>query len=280
MSNAENNLPRNLESKAEKWLQEQAQNLGWSKAMKLEGRPTAQGLVGVAIDKNVATIIEVNCETDFVSRNKTFQSMVDSVANVCLKFASSKAAATGQPLAKLGMDSERLRSLLGEDGKPLSDHVALLIGSIGENVMLRRAFCFRACEGITVAGYTHPAPQHSGSKTLHGKYGALVAFKRQDTTSKEPSDRLGRLLCQHIIGMNPSKIGVEGKDAPAENADEEKCMIHQEYLLDPSQTVAQFMADAGISLVDFTRFECGEELDIGTSPEQQRNLDVSIEVGG
>lgn len=57
-------------------------------------------------------------------------------------------------------------------------------------------------------------------------------------------------------------------------------MIYQEYLLDPSQTVAQFLADSGVSLVDFARFECGEQLDIGTPPEEQRNLDVAVEVGG
>jgi elongation factor Ts len=80
--------------------------------------------------------------------------------------------------------------------------------------------------------------------------------------------------------MNPSKIGVTGKDVPACNSDEEKCMIYQEYLLDPSQTVAQFLADSGVSLVDFARFECGEQLDVGTSPKEQRSLDVAVEVGG
>jgi elongation factor Ts len=79
--------------------------------------------------------------------------------------------------------------------------------------------------------------------------------------------------------MNPSKIGVTGKDMPASNSDEEKCMIYQEYLLDPTQTVAQFLADSGVSLVDFIRFECGEQLDVGTSPKEQCSLDA-VELGG
>jgi elongation factor Ts len=78
--------------------------------------------------------------------------------------------------------------------------------------------------------------------------------------------------------MNPSKIGVVGEDVPACNADEEKCMIYQEYLLDPSQTVSQFLADSGVSLINFTRFECGEELDIGTSSKQEHNLDMAVKV--
>lgn len=95
--------------------------------------------------------------------------------------------------------------LPGEDGKLLSDHTALLIGSVGENVTLRRAYCFQAGEGILVAGYTHPTPQNT-NKTLFGKYGALVAFKQilpgstEDTVTKLPVEQLGRLLCQHIIG--------------------------------------------------------------------------------
>lgn len=270
--------------KAEKWLHEQAQALGWAKATKLEGRSTAQGLVGVAVNKNIATIVEVNCETDFVARNKTFQTLVDCVATACLKFAINKQT-TGSALTKIGLDSERLKSLPGEDGKLLSDHTALLIGSVGENVALRRACCFQAGKGIHVAGYTHPTPQKS-NKTLFGKYGALVSFKQvlpgsmEETVAKLPVEQLGRLLCQHIIGMNPSKIGVAGEDIPACNSDEEKCMIYQEYLLDPSQTVAQFLAESGVLLVDFVRFECGEQLDIGTSPEEQRNLDVAVEVVG
>ncbi|XP_021921981.1 elongation factor Ts, mitochondrial isoform X2 [Zootermopsis nevadensis] len=264
--------------KAEKWLQEQAQALGWSKATKLEGRPTAQGLVGIAVDKNIAIIVEVNCETDFVARNKTFQTLVDSVANACLKFAISKQDIRSS-FVKIGLDSEQLKLLPGEDGKLLSDHTALLMGSVGENIFLRRAYCFQANEGILVAGYTHPAPQNT-NKVLFGKYGALVAFKQtlpeiteQETVVKLPQDQLGRLFCQHIIGMNPSKIGVEGEDVPTCNSDEEKCMIYQEYLLDPSQTVAQFLADSGVSLVDFARFECGEEV-------EQCSLNVAVEVEG
>jgi elongation factor Ts len=107
---------------------------------------------------------------------------------------------------QIGLNSEQLKLLPGEDGKLLSDHTALLIGSVGENVTLRRAYCFQANEGLLVAGYTHPAPQNT-NQTLFGKYGALVAFKQtlpgssqQETVAKLPLEQLGRLLCQHIIG--------------------------------------------------------------------------------
>lgn len=60
------------------------------------------------------------------------------------------------------------------------------------------------------------------------------------------------------LGMNPVKLGEVGIDEPKENSDDETCMIHQEFLLDPEVTVGQVVSDIGIKMVDFIRFECGE----------------------
>lgn len=62
--------------------------MGWSKAMKLEGRNTQQGLVGVLVKKNIGAMVEVNCETDFVARNNTFQQFVDTVTRACCHHVS------------------------------------------------------------------------------------------------------------------------------------------------------------------------------------------------
>lgn len=72
--------------KAEKWLKDQAQAMGWSKATKLEGRKTTQGLVAVAVEQNNGALLEVNCETDFVARNKKFQEMVENAVKTCLNY--------------------------------------------------------------------------------------------------------------------------------------------------------------------------------------------------
>lgn len=81
--------------KAEHWLREQAQALGWSKATKLEGRQTTQGLVAVAVSNRTAALVEVNCETDFVARNSMFQETVLDVADSCLKFVEMQQNASG-----------------------------------------------------------------------------------------------------------------------------------------------------------------------------------------
>lgn len=75
---------------AETWLRQQAQELGWSKATKLEGRRTTQGLIGVAVRDNDGVLVEVNCETDFVARNAEFQKIVEETTRTCLNYAKSQ----------------------------------------------------------------------------------------------------------------------------------------------------------------------------------------------
>lgn len=65
---------------AESWLHKQAQKEGWSKAAKLRGRKTKEGLIGLLQEGNTSVLVEVNCETDFVSRNLKFQQLVQQVA--------------------------------------------------------------------------------------------------------------------------------------------------------------------------------------------------------
>nr|KAF6454142.1 Ts translation elongation factor, mitochondrial [Molossus molossus] len=65
---------------AESWLHEQARKEGWSKAAKLHGRKTKEGLIGLLQEGNTTVLVEVNCETDFVARNLKFQQLVQQVA--------------------------------------------------------------------------------------------------------------------------------------------------------------------------------------------------------
>ncbi|XP_049787131.1 elongation factor Ts, mitochondrial [Schistocerca cancellata] len=268
-------LHNNNIEEAEKWLKAQAQALGWSKATKLEGRPTLQGLVALTVDGRNAAMVELNCETDFVARNKNFVSLAELAVRTCLDFTNKQS--TIQQVTKMCLDNERLKTLPVNDGKTLADHLALLIGTVGENLALRRAVCFHVGTDVKLAGYAHPAPPLD-TRILLGRYGAILAFKQNSPPSLEglPKEHIGRQLCQHIVGMNPEKIGEVGEDTPAENPDDEHCMIFQEYLLDPSVIVNQVLGDSGISLLDFTRFECGET-STGVIPQEKEE---AVEIGG
>uniref|UniRef100_A0A182Y9W9 Elongation factor Ts, mitochondrial n=1 Tax=Anopheles stephensi TaxID=30069 RepID=A0A182Y9W9_ANOST len=259
-------LNNNDLAKAELWLKEQAQAMGWSKATKLEGRNTAQGLIGVLVRRNVGAMVEVNCETDFVARNASFQRFVQVASAACVHHLENVEADAN--LTKVGLNSEALKQIVLQDGKSLGDHLALMIGTVGENASLNRAICYKAPDSLQLAGYVHPAPSEEipHDVPMIGKYGSLVAFKSAHSTVQEGDDgtelspaQLARKVCQHIVGMKPELIGEPGKDEPAADKDDETCLIHQEYLVDPNYTVGEVLEANRLQILDFQRFECGEK---------------------
>lgn len=255
-----------MHPQAEQWLREQAQSLGWSKATKLEGRTTKQGLVGVLVQRNIGAMVEVNCETDFVARNEHFQAFVQTVTRACAQHADQ--LPTNDALSALDFDADYLRRIVPADGdgSTLSDQLALIIGKVGENASLRRATCFKVTNSVRLAAFAHPAPRlpesADGASVQLGKFGALVALHESagaDTSSADLAE-VRRNLCQHIVGMNPAKVGSSAVDKPAEQKDDEQCLIWQEYLLEPSMTVQELLEENQLEVVEFKRFECGEAL--------------------
>ncbi|ETN66170.1 elongation factor ts [Anopheles darlingi] len=256
-------LHGNDPAKAEQWLREQAQAMGWSKATKLEGRSTVQGLIGVLVQRNVGAMVEVNCETDFVARNASFQRFVQTASAACVRHLAH--VESDSNLTKVGLNGEALKQIVLDDGKSLGDHLALVIGTVGENATLNRAICFKAPENIQLTGYVHPAPNEEIPLDVPqvGKYGSLVAFRAEQSATGgsegEDAALVARKVCQHIVGMKPERIGEHGKDEPAADKDDETCLIHQEYLVDPSFTVGEVLEANRLQIIDFQRFECGEK---------------------
>lgn len=205
---------------------------------------------------NIAAMVEVNCETDFVARNNTFTEFVDSVTKACAAHVAQMPSNNGAALSKINFDADTLKSITLNDGKSLSDHLALIIGKVGENASLRRATCFRSTDmRTTLAAFTHPPVKNTKAAVQMGKFGAIVAVQG---TSATTATELKRNICQHIVGMNPQQIGNIDVDKPTESKDDETCLIWQEYLLEPSITVGELLAENNIEIVDFHRFECGE----------------------
>lgn len=147
----------------------------------------------MTLNKSHGALVEINCETDFVARNKQFHGLADLVASAVLKH-TTQVPAEGL-FNKIVLDADALKSLPAVDGKTIADHSALSIGSLGENINVKRALCMSVAPDVYLAGCTHPAPVES-VPTSFGKYGALIAFK---TAVDEES--IGKQLCQHIIGQ-------------------------------------------------------------------------------
>ncbi|XP_059049835.1 elongation factor Ts, mitochondrial isoform X2 [Achroia grisella] len=260
-------MHNNDSDKAEAWLNEQAQAMGWAKATKLAGRTALQGLVAVKFDANHGALVELNCETDFVAKNDKFHKMIEDATLACFKFAHTSLQSKG-PITKMELDSEQLGNLSVE-GKKLSEILALFIGTVGENAVLRRAECWKANnKEVKIAGYTHPAPAKSEDYSA-GKYGALLAYKQ----SGDYED-IGRQLCQHVVGCAPKKIGNKDSDKPNKNSDDEICLIYQEYLLDPSYTVDEILEQNKVELIDYVRFSCGEAVENNMLGVEKQPLDT------
>ncbi|XP_003699964.1 elongation factor Ts, mitochondrial [Megachile rotundata] len=251
--------------KAEDWLNEQAQNHGWAQATKLQSRITSQGLIAMITNESYGALVEINCETDFVARNKRFHELAETVLATVLKEGISIEQTSLVNRTMLYPDT--INDLVANDGKSLSDHSALAIGNVGENINIRRAICMSVQQGVHLYGCTHPAPLNPVPSSF-GRYGALVALK-----SNKKNEVLGMQLCQHVIGMNPIKIGDISVDRPNDDANSENIMLFQEFLLDPTLSVQQLLQNEQVEILDFARFEMGEELD------NKESLD-SVEICG
>ncbi|XP_059812347.1 elongation factor Ts, mitochondrial isoform X2 [Hypanus sabinus] len=248
---------------AEAWLHEQAHKEGWSKASKLQGRKTKEGLIGLLQDGNLAVLVEVNCETDFVARNMKFQQLVQQAAVATMEHCRSKQANTIDYTKSFLMAEEIKQLKTSLDNRALADQLALAIGNLGENMAIRRAAWVAVPSDWYIGTYVHgelPADNPSLAKMMFGKYGALVVYRALEQHSKVNLPELGRRLGQHIVGMMPLSVG-SMDDPPGD--DSETKMLAQPFLLESGTTVGQFLQTSGVSVLDFIRYECGEAAEVG-----------------
>ncbi|MCP9264630.1 EF-TsMt [Dirofilaria immitis] len=117
-------------------VEKRAAEEGWEKAAKLGGRPTRQGVVSVLTKGNKAAIVELNCETDFVSRNEKFKQLVEYVVKSVLHAANQKNETINNGFE---LSNSNINSLKTSDDKLVKDLVTEAVGKLGENITLSRA---------------------------------------------------------------------------------------------------------------------------------------------
>ncbi|WP_421925195.1 translation elongation factor Ts [Neoaquamicrobium sediminum] len=253
------------------WLRKK----GISKADKKAGRTAAEGLIGVASEGTSAVVVEVNSETDFVARNDAFQDIVRNVAQVALATDGS-------------VDAVAAATYSGSQ-KSVSDTIKDAIGTIGENMSLRRSAKLSVSNGA-VATYVHNAVVEN-----LGKMGVLVAV--ETTGDADAARAFGRQVAMHVAATNPLALTAEEVDAGAVAREkdifaaqaresgkpeniiekmvegrmrkfyEEVVLLKQAFVLNPDMTVEQALkaaekdigAEAKIS--GFVRFALGEGIE-------------------
>ena len=245
--------------KAIDWLREK----GIAKSIKKASRIAAEGLSKVVIDGNTAVILEVNAETDFVSKNEQFLKLLDDAANVILK---------GKPA-----DNDAALALASAAGT-LNDEFVNATATIGEKIVLRRFEVLDKNDDELFGEYTHMG----GSKT------ALVVMKGGD-------DELAHYIAMQIASMSPTYVNADqmpadivererkvqteivkndekfaGKpeqvingaiEGKVSKALKEMCLVDQEYFLDSSKKVSQVLKEHNADVIKFVRYAVGEGIE-------------------
>ena len=173
-----------------------------SKASKASSRITAEGVVATYITGGVGALVEVNCETDFVTKNDDFIAFANAVA----KIVAEKNPADVAALAALPLD-----------GKTVEEVRAALVGRIGENMSIRRFARFETSSKL--ASY------------LHGtRIGVMVEFDGAD-------EQVGKDVAMHVAAMKP--VSLSADQVPAELIEKERSIAAQKAAEDASKAHAE-----------------------------------------
>ncbi len=239
---------------------------GMAKADKKAGRVAAEGRVVIAIsdDKKSAAVVEVNCETDFVSGGDDFLSFVTAIAKTALSTQPADVAALSD-------------AILDGDSVSVEDARKAKIAKIGENIQVRRFELLKTESG-------------SFGRYLHGaRMGVLVEMEMNDKSLA--NDDLIKDVAMHIAASNPMCVSED--NVPADVLEKEKdilraqalesgkpadivekmltgrirkylaeiTLLGQSFVKDPDKTVETLLSDAGAKVNAFVRYEVGEGIE-------------------
>jgi elongation factor Ts len=240
-----------------------------SKAGKAASRVTAEGVVSAFVDGTTGALVEVNCETDFVTKNDSFLALAKAIAELIARNNPADIAAlSALPYAQDGF------------GPTVEDVRRGLIGKIGENMSIRRFM--RYAGGGKLASY------------LHGtRIGVMVEFEGDDTAAKD--------VAMHVAAMKP--VALSSADVPAELIEKERAvaagkaaedakaaeaagkpvqsadivtkrvegsvqkylkevsLFNQAFVKNDKQTVEQMLKGAGTTVKGFTLYVVGEGIE-------------------
>ena len=230
-----------------------------SKAGKAAARITAEGVVACSIEGTNGAMIEVNCETDFVTKNDSFLALANAAASLAAKNQPADVAA----LSALAYEQDGF-------GPTLEDVRKGLIGKIGENMTFRRFKLFTS--GAQLASY------------LHGtRIGVVVEFEGNDVAAKD--------VAMHVAAMKP--VALTSSDVPADLIERERSvatlkaeesgkpadiaakmvegsvqkylkevsLFNQSFVKNDKQTVEQMLKAANTSVKAFTLYVVGEGIE-------------------
>lgn len=233
---------------------------GLAKAAKKADRIAAEGITNVLVDGNVAVVLEVNAETDFVAKNDKFQALVAKLSEVIL--------------ANKPANLEAALEIVTPEGK-VSDVIAEATTVIGEKISLRRFEIVEKSDADAFGAYLH----------MGGRIGVLTVLEGS-TDADAAKD-----IAMHVAAINPKYV--DRSEVSADELEHEKKVLteqalnegkpanivekmiagrlnkflaeislnDQPFVKDPDTTVSNFAASKGGSVKLFYRYEVGEGLE-------------------
>lgn len=243
---------------------------GISKATKKESRIAAEGLANIYVEKNKAVILEVNSETDFVSKNEEFKSMIDEIGATLLK-SDVKTI-------------EEANELTTESGMTIKDLIVAKIAKIGEKLSFRRFTIVNKEDNETFGSYIHMGGKIASLVVITGdnvdaaKDVAMQQAAMRPTytfISDVPSDVLEKeRAVQKELAMNegkPADIAEKMVEGRINKFYKEICLNEQVFVKDNGLTIKSFLKNNNSELKYAIRYEVGEGM-------EKRNEDFAAEV--
>jgi len=235
---------------------------GAAQAAKKAGRIAAEGSTQIITSGNDAVLLEVNCETDFVTKNETFKTLLNELGE--------------HLVAKKPNDMEEaLKQTMDSQNVTVEEHINDAVATIGEKISLRRFAVLSKSDSDVFGAYLH----------MGGTIGALAVL--ENTTNEE----VAKDVAMHIAAANPSYISREDVAEDEVNREreilkeqalnegkpekivekmvegrlgkffEEICLLEQSFIKDPDKKMNQLVKENNASVKQFVRYEVGEGME-------------------
>ena len=241
---------------------------GVSKASKKMSRDAKEGVIVISESENKTSMIEINCETDFVAKNNDFLLFVKEIGNL-------------NNLNNSNLD--KLNEAVMKNNKTVKENLISLIAKIGEKITLGRA---KTIEAINSNNYFY---QHATIKDNISKLGVILNLDKNG--EKKDIDSFGKQLSMHIAASNPLALNIDklNPDIIAKEQEliteelknsgkpddiakkislgklnkfkQENSLLTQDWVMEPKKKVQEIIKDLNLSnevIKDFARFKIGE----------------------
>ena len=247
------------EQKAIVYLRER----GMSRANKKAERSAGEGTISVKVsdDCKKGVLVELNCETDFVSSSEDFKTFLAEITALALDNNCKSA--------------EELKAIKMADGNTVESNLTNLIAKIGENIKLRRVAYLSTSDGV-IAGYTH----------FTSKLGSLVVV---EGSSSDKAKEVAKEVAIHVAACSPKYLDPASVDATELNQEKELarkhlleqgkpenmidkilvgqmnkfysevCLLNQPFVKDQKISVSDYLKGSGeaLNVKTYTRFQLG-----------------------